>query len=199
MRLITVQVRSQEKRSNRKGNTGAGPSDGLLRIATNLLDLPAETIALVFQHRYITELFIRFFRHLLSCQHLLSDKTDGVRIQVSQPLYVHHHYPPHQTFRAEQDWVESLLQRSLSRLEKLFRQRFPTPAHRTLIQSHTACGQRACERQTEGGKKCRGSGGDPEGLLHAGSLGIRADEHGDGGPADTTDAEKQAHRAALQI
>ena len=40
VRLVMVQVTPHEKRSNRKGNTGAGPSDGLLRIATNLLDEP---------------------------------------------------------------------------------------------------------------------------------------------------------------
>jgi len=48
--------------SNRKGNTGAGPSDGLLRIATNLWDVPAEIIALLYQYRYTIELFFRFFK-----------------------------------------------------------------------------------------------------------------------------------------
>jgi len=82
VRLIMVQVKPHEKRSNRKGNTGAGPSDGLLRIATNLLGVPAEIIALLYQHRFTIELFFRFFKHLLGCRHLLSDKPDGVRIQV---------------------------------------------------------------------------------------------------------------------
>jgi hypothetical protein len=82
VRLIQVQVTPHEKRSNRKGNTGAGSTDGLLRIATNLLDVPAEIIAILFQHRYTIELFFRFFKHLLGCRHLLSDKPDGLRIQV---------------------------------------------------------------------------------------------------------------------
>jgi len=82
VRLIMVQVTPHEKRSNRKGNTGAGPSDGLLRIATNLLDVPAEIIALLYQHRFTIELFFRFFEHLLGCRHLLSDKPEGLRIQV---------------------------------------------------------------------------------------------------------------------
>lgn len=82
VRLIMVQVTPHEKRSNRKGNTGAGPSDGLLRIATNLLDVPAEIIALLYQHRFTIELFFRFFKHLLGCRHLLSDKPEGLRIQV---------------------------------------------------------------------------------------------------------------------
>jgi hypothetical protein len=82
VRLIMVQVTPHEKRSNRKGNTGAGPSDGLLRIATNLQGVPAEIIALLYQHRFTIELFFRFFKHLLGCRHLLSDKPDGLRIQV---------------------------------------------------------------------------------------------------------------------
>ncbi len=82
VRLVMVQVTPHEKRSNRKGNTGAGPSDGLLRIATNLLDVPAEIVALLYQHRFTIELFFRFFKHLLGCRHLLSDKPDGLRIQV---------------------------------------------------------------------------------------------------------------------
>ncbi|HXI42816.1 MAG TPA: IS4 family transposase [Bryobacteraceae bacterium] len=82
VRLVMVQVQPHEKRSNRKGNTGAGPSDGYLRIVTNLLDVPAEIIALLYQYRYTIELFFRFFKHLLGCRHLLSDKPDGIRIQV---------------------------------------------------------------------------------------------------------------------
>lgn len=82
VRLIMVQITPHEKRSNRKGNTGAGPSDGLLRIATNLQGVPAEIIALLYQHRFTIELFFRFFKHLLGCRHLLSDKPEGLRIQV---------------------------------------------------------------------------------------------------------------------
>ena len=81
VRLITVRLTQHEKRSNRKGNTGAGPSDGILRITTNLLDVPAEVIALLYHYRYTIELFFRFFKHVLGCRHLLSDDPDGIRIQ----------------------------------------------------------------------------------------------------------------------
>ena len=64
---------ARQARRNRKGNTGAGPSDGVLRIATNLLDVPAEIIALIYQYRWTIELFFRFFKHVLGCRHLLSD------------------------------------------------------------------------------------------------------------------------------
>ena len=81
VRLIMVQVAPHEKRSNRKGNTGAGPSDGLLRIATNLLDAPAEIIALLYAYRWTIEIFFRQFKHLLGCRHLLSHNQNGIEIQ----------------------------------------------------------------------------------------------------------------------
>ena len=81
LRLVLVQVKPHEKRSGRKGNTGAGPSDGILRIATNLLDVPAEIIALLYRYRYTIELFFRFFKHILGCRHLLSDDPRGIEIQ----------------------------------------------------------------------------------------------------------------------
>jgi hypothetical protein len=57
LRLVMVRMTPHAKRSNRKGNTGAGPSDGVLRIATNLLDVPAEIIAVIYQHRFTIEVY----------------------------------------------------------------------------------------------------------------------------------------------
>lgn len=82
LRLIQVQTTPHEKRSNRKGNTGAGPSDGILRIATDNQDLPAETVALLYEKRYQIELFFRFFKSLLGCRHLISCDPRGIQIQV---------------------------------------------------------------------------------------------------------------------
>jgi hypothetical protein len=81
LRLIMVRMTPHAKRSNRKGNTGIGPSDGILRIATDLLDVPAEIIALIYQYRFTIELFFRFFKHVLGCRHLLSDDPRGIEIQ----------------------------------------------------------------------------------------------------------------------
>jgi hypothetical protein len=82
VRLVTVKTTPHDKRSNRKGNTGAGPSDGQLRIATNLLDPPAQVIALLYQKRYEIELFFRFFKSMLGCRHLISENRNGIEIQV---------------------------------------------------------------------------------------------------------------------
>ena len=43
-------------------------------IATNLLDLPPELVALIYRYRYTVELFFRLFKHLLGMRHLLSQK-----------------------------------------------------------------------------------------------------------------------------
>jgi hypothetical protein len=81
VRLVLVKVRPHAKRSHRKGHTGAGPSDGILRIATDLLDVPAEIIALIYLYRYAIELFFRFFKHVLGCRHLFSAHRRGIEIQ----------------------------------------------------------------------------------------------------------------------
>ena len=81
VRLIFIQTTPHQKASHRKGNTGAGPSDGVMRLATNLLDVPAEIIGLIYQKRWEIEIFFRFFKHLLGCRHLLSHSQNGIEIQ----------------------------------------------------------------------------------------------------------------------
>lgn len=64
----------------RGGSTGPG-SDGVLRIATNLLTAPAEIIGLIYRFRWKIEIFFRFFKHVLGCRHLLSHSKNGIEIQ----------------------------------------------------------------------------------------------------------------------
>lgn len=52
-----------------------------LRIATNLLDVPAEIISLLYAERWAIGIFFRFFKQLLGCRHLLSHKQNGIEIQ----------------------------------------------------------------------------------------------------------------------
>jgi Transposase DDE domain len=61
--------------------TGGPRSDGVLRIATNLLDVPAEVIGFIYQQRWTIEIFFRFLKHILGCRHLLSTNPAGVEIQ----------------------------------------------------------------------------------------------------------------------
>lgn len=81
VRVILIQTTPHKKTGGRKGGTAGPPSDGVLRIATNLLDVPAEVIADIYQHRWTIELFFRFFKHVLGCRHLLSTDPVGIQIQ----------------------------------------------------------------------------------------------------------------------
>jgi hypothetical protein len=74
MRLVIVKTTPHEKR-------GGPASNGLLLIATNLLDLPAWIIALIYRYRWTIEVFFRFFKHVLGCRHLLSHDPVGIRVQ----------------------------------------------------------------------------------------------------------------------
>ena len=62
------------------GSTGAG-NDGILRIATNLLDVPAEIISLIYQYRWQMERFFRFFKPMLGCRHLYFHSQNGIELQ----------------------------------------------------------------------------------------------------------------------
>lgn len=87
LRVIKIKCEPHRKRS---GHTGrGGPEQGeYLLIATNLLDVPAEVIALVYRRRWTVELFFRFFKHVLGCKHLLSHRPNGIEIQVYLAIIV---------------------------------------------------------------------------------------------------------------
>jgi hypothetical protein len=77
MRLIRVAVKPHAGCRNMRGPT----CDGVLRLVTNRLDLPAELIAEMYRLRWMIEMFFRTFKQLLGCGHLFSDKHNGVEIQ----------------------------------------------------------------------------------------------------------------------
>jgi hypothetical protein len=81
IRLVLVKCTPHQKTGGRKGGSAGPPSDGILRIATNLLDPPAEIIAELYRQRWTIELFFRFFKHVLGCRHLLSTARAGIEIQ----------------------------------------------------------------------------------------------------------------------
>jgi hypothetical protein len=81
VRVILVRTTPHKKTGGRKGGSAGPPSDGVIRIATNLLDVPAEVIAEIYRSRWTIELFFRFFKHVLGCRHLLSTDPVGIQIQ----------------------------------------------------------------------------------------------------------------------
>lgn len=84
VRIVVVQVQPHPRRT-RKLQPGSNKStrySDVLLIATNLLDLPPELIGLIYRYRYSVELFFRLFKQLLGLRHLLSQRQQGVEIQV---------------------------------------------------------------------------------------------------------------------
>ena len=85
VRLVSVECSPHTSRGRYQGGryySTAPSSDGVLRILTSDLDLPAELIALMYQYRWIIEIFFRMIKQMLGCGHLLSTKANGVTIQV---------------------------------------------------------------------------------------------------------------------
>jgi hypothetical protein len=81
LRLVCIQGSPHTSRGKYRGGSTGPDSDGILRIATNLLDVPAEIIGLILLYRWAIEIFFRFFKHVLGCRHLLSHSQNGIEIQ----------------------------------------------------------------------------------------------------------------------
>lgn len=79
VRLVAVQCTPHVKRA-KTGRGGPEQKDTLL-IATDRFDLEADVIALIFKHRWMIEIFFRFFKHVLGCRHLLSYCENGIELQ----------------------------------------------------------------------------------------------------------------------
>jgi hypothetical protein len=81
LRLVVVKTTPHEKRARSGGGSTGPANNGLLLIATNLLDPPAWIIALLYRYRWTIEIFFRFFKHTLGCRSLLSHDPVGIEIQ----------------------------------------------------------------------------------------------------------------------
>lgn len=79
MRMIEVKC-TPHRKSGKRGRGGPEQGETIL-IITDILDVPAEIIALIYKHRWAIETFFRFFKHVLGCRHLLSHSPNGIEIQ----------------------------------------------------------------------------------------------------------------------
>lgn len=79
IRLIAIKCTPHKKRYK---IARGGPEQGeTLLIATDIFNLDADVIALIFKHRWAIEIFFRFFKHVLGCRHLLSHCQNGIELQ----------------------------------------------------------------------------------------------------------------------
>jgi len=81
LRLICIATSPHTSRGKYGGGSTGPESDGILRIATNLLTVPAEIIGLIYKFRWTIEIFFRFFKHVLGCRHLISHSENGIALQ----------------------------------------------------------------------------------------------------------------------
>jgi hypothetical protein len=79
VRVIEVKCRPHVKRMH-TGRGGPEQSQ-TIAIATDLLDVEADVIALIFKHRWTIETFFCFYKHILGCRHLLSHNKNGIQLQ----------------------------------------------------------------------------------------------------------------------
>jgi len=74
-------VRRTARVSSKKTFRTIDPDYNLL-LATDQMDLSAETIVLLYRYRWQIELFFRWFKCILGCTHLLAHSQNGITIQV---------------------------------------------------------------------------------------------------------------------
>ena len=77
VRLVTIEAKPHRKTAN----APAPNCNGAIRLVTNLLNVPAEIIALIYHYRWLIEIFFRFLKQILGCRHLLSGSQNGIKIQ----------------------------------------------------------------------------------------------------------------------
>jgi len=72
LRIVEVDTGKIDKKGNPE----------VLLLATNRMELDADLVALAYRYRWSVELFFRWFKCILGCQHLLAHSENGVEIQV---------------------------------------------------------------------------------------------------------------------
>jgi hypothetical protein len=87
LRIIEVfhkgdSARPRKSRVSSKKTFRTTDSDYSMVLATNRMDLSAETIAALYRYRWQVELFFRWFKCILGCKHLLAHSLNGLTIQV---------------------------------------------------------------------------------------------------------------------
>jgi hypothetical protein len=77
-RLVIVKADVHSKRTR----NGYIDSSGQMQLLCNDLSLEPELISLLYRYRWTIETFFKFFKQLLGCRHLISQRKNGVQIQI---------------------------------------------------------------------------------------------------------------------
>lgn len=81
IRVVIVSAQVHMKRVHRQPGRYV-KSSGRLLILTSDMETEPQLISLIYQYRWTIETFFKFFKGLLGCRHLLSQRRDGLEIQV---------------------------------------------------------------------------------------------------------------------
>jgi hypothetical protein len=84
-RRMVVRLVEHPKRGGRRRR---GATQDIV-LTTNLLDVPAEVIGLLYRFRWMIELFFRWLKCVMSCRHLVSESENGIQIQMYCALIAH--------------------------------------------------------------------------------------------------------------
>lgn len=77
-RLVIVKADVHSKRTR----NGYIDSSGQMLLLCNDLSLEPELVSLLYRYRWTIETFFKFFKQLLGCRHLISQRKNGVQIQI---------------------------------------------------------------------------------------------------------------------
>ena len=84
-RRIIIKFVEHPKRGGRRRQAASHD----IVLITNLLDVPAEVIVLLFRFRWLIELFFRWLKCVMSYRHLMSHSENGIHIQMFCALIVY--------------------------------------------------------------------------------------------------------------
>jgi len=82
VRLLEIKVTEQTEYSAVKLRYKGKTRPDTMLVATDMMDLSADCIALIYKCRWQIEIFFRFFKHILGCRHLLSYCENGLELEV---------------------------------------------------------------------------------------------------------------------
>jgi len=80
VRIVQIQCTPHLKACH-TGRGGPTQGDTIL-LVTDVLDIAAHLVGLIYQYRWQIEVFFRQFKHLLGCRHLLSHDPNGIRLEI---------------------------------------------------------------------------------------------------------------------
>jgi len=95
LRLIKVHVKNPPAHGLKPRGPRVDPKTKYVRISedefdlllvTDRMDLPPETVALLYRYRWQIEIFFRWFKCVLGCKHLLAQSEHGLRIELYAAL-----------------------------------------------------------------------------------------------------------------